>query len=63
MSKKQEYRRVMVALYGYAIVPGNTDEEALENTGRLTRDDFDWECFGSGVLEAAEVIETCERSF
>lgn len=55
----QEYRRVCITISGYAVVPGNTDEEALENAKKLSKNDFDWEPVKEDVLADATVIETC----
>lgn len=55
-----EYRRICIQRSGYAIVPGNTDEEALENAKNLKASDFDWEAVTPDLIqEEAEVIETC----
>ena len=54
-----ERRRICVMRAGYAVVPGNSDEEALENAKNLKEDDFDWEPVNSDMIEAeAEVVET-----
>lgn len=55
----QQYRRVMITRCGYAVVPGNTDEEALDAVKELTEKDFNWERVDQGVLENADVIEVC----
>ena len=58
MPSKQR-RRVCVMRAGYAVVPGDTDEEALENAKTLKEDDFDWEPVNSVMIaEEAEVTET-----
>ncbi len=55
-----KYRRICLKRTGYAIVPGDTDEEALENAARLSASDFDWEPVdGDLIREEAEVIEAC----
>lgn len=54
-----KYHRVCIQLFGYAVVPGDTVEEALENAKKLTRSDFDFEDVTEDVLEGATVIEEC----
>lgn len=45
---------------GYAVVPGDTDEEAIENAKNLRVSDFDWEAVDSGMIEvSASVVEAC----
>lgn len=56
----QEYRRICIQRSGYAVVPGNTDEEAMENAKNLKDSDFDWEPVTPDLIETtAEVVETC----
>ena len=56
----KQYRRICVQRSGYAVVPGDTDEEALENAKDLTADDFDWESVTPDLIqEEAEVLEVC----
>lgn len=58
--KTPQYRRVCVSRCGYAVVPGDTDEEAIENAKNLRASDFDWESVDSGMIEAsASVVEGC----
>ena len=58
--KDQQYRRICVRRSGYAIVPGATDEEALENAKNLSACDFDWEPVAPELIETdAEIIEVC----
>ena len=53
-----QHRRICVQRSGYAIVPGNTDEEALENAKKLTASDFDWESVTAELIQdECEVIE------
>lgn len=55
------YRRVCVSRQGYAIVPGNTDAEALAKAAQLSESDFDWERVDSDMIEtSAEVIAVCD---
>ena len=61
---EQEYRRIMVMRCGYATVPANTDEEAIQAGMRLTREeDWDWESVFSAVSceKNLEVVETCNE--
>ena len=54
------YRRIRVQRSGYAVVPGDTDEEALANAAGLGASDFDWEPVDRDlVLDTAEAIEAC----
>lgn len=55
----KKHKRVCVQICGYAIVPGDTDEEVLENTKQLSKNDIDWEPFNEDVLSCAEIIEDC----
>lgn len=56
----QQYRRVCIQRYGYAVVPGNTDREALENATRLKTGDFDWEDVTPDLIrEEGEIVEVC----
>lgn len=63
MGTVQQYRRICVRRFGYAIVPGNTDEEAIENAANLRSGDFDWEPVTPDLIrEEGEVIEACGPS-
>lgn len=53
------YKRVCIQICGYAVVPGNTDEEIMKNTKKLTKNDFDWEPVNEDVLSCAEIVEDC----
>ena len=54
------YRRICVQRSGYAVVPGDTDEEALANARSLGERDFDWEPVGPDLIGAtAEIVEAC----
>lgn len=53
------YKRVRIAISGYAVVPGNTDEEVKKNVMNLSKDDFDWENVDSNVLDDVEIVENC----
>lgn len=54
-----QYRRISVCRTGYAVVPGNTDDEAIENATGLGASDFDWEPVDAAMIRAeAEVVET-----
>lgn len=56
-----QYRRICIQRSGYATVPGNTDEEALQNAEKLTEHDFDWESISPDLIrEEGEVIEVCK---
>lgn len=56
----KQYRRICVQRSGYAVVPGDTDEEALENAKGLKAEDFDWEPVTPDLIqEEAEVLEAC----
>lgn len=59
-NKKKQYRRVCITRSGYAIVPGDTDEEALENAAKLSQSDFDWESVDSNLIKDGEIVEICE---
>lgn len=55
-----QYRRVCISINGYAVVPGDTDEEAIENAAKLSKADFDWEPVKPDLIrEAATVMEVC----
>lgn len=54
-----EFARVSITISGYAVVPGKTNEEILENTKKLGKTDFDWEPVTLDVLEDASIIEAC----
>lgn len=58
-----DYRRVEITISGYAVVPGKTDAEALQNARKLTKNDFDWETVTSDVLYDARVVEECENPY
>lgn len=59
---EMKYRRVMITRCGYAVVPGDTDQEALENAKDLRADDFDWERVDSNLIEGTcEVVEVCNE--
>lgn len=56
----QEYRRVCVTRCGYAIVPGNTDEEAINNAAALDESSFDWEPMDADMIrDTVSVVEAC----
>ena len=56
----QQYRRVCIQRSGYAVVPGDTDEEAIENAAKLGEHDFDWEPVTPDLVQdEGEVIEVC----
>lgn len=60
MSTVQQYRRVCIQRSGYAVVPGNTDQEALENAARLKAGDFGWEDVTPDLIhEEGEIVEVC----
>lgn len=59
-SKQKQYRRVCITRSGYAIVPGDTDEEALENAAKLNESDFDWERVNNDLIKDGEIVEICE---
>lgn len=59
-NKKKQYRRVCITRSGYAIVPGDTDEEALENATKLSQSDFDWESVDADMIREGEIVEICE---
>lgn len=48
-------KRICVYRAGYAIVPGDTDAEALAAVQKLSAGDFDWEPVRD-ILESAEVV-------
>ena len=52
------YRRVMVTRYGFAQVPAETDEQALEAVRELRVSDFDW---GSLDTDDAEVVDVLDE--
>ena len=59
---EMRYRRVMITRCGYAVVPGCTDQEALENAMTLGTADFDWERVDSDLIEeTCVVIEICNE--
>lgn len=60
-SKPATHRRICIQRCGYAIVPGATDQEALDYArDHLTASDFDWEPVTADLIrEEAEVIEAC----
>lgn len=60
-SDKQQYRRICIQRSGYAIVPANSDEEAIAYAAEnLTKSDFDWEPVNKDMIEAgAIVVEVC----
>ena len=56
----KQYRRICIQRCGYAVVPGDTDDEAIENARNLTESDFDWEPVNPSMIETeAEIIEVC----
>lgn len=60
MADTKQYRRVCITRAGYAVVPGDTDEEAIENAKKLKEGDFDWEPVEPGMIEdEAQVLEQC----
>lgn len=61
-NQNHTHRRVCVMRAGYAVVPGTTDEEALENAKKLKADDFEWEPVTPELVETdAEVVEACDE--
>lgn len=56
MSEKGMPKRICVYRAGYAIVPGETNEEAFEAAQKLTKEDFDWEPV-QNILGSAEIVE------
>lgn len=59
--ENKNHRRVCVSRMGWAIVPGDTDEAALEYAkNNLTASDFDWEPVNPSMLaDALEIVEAC----
>ncbi len=58
MAENKQYRRICVQRSGYANVPGDTDEEAIENAKKLREGDFDWESVAPDMIQdTAEVVE------
>lgn len=55
------YRRICVQRSGYAVVPGNTDEEALAYAAEhLSENDFDWEPVNLYMIQqTAKVVDEC----
>lgn len=49
-------KRICVYRAGYAVVPGDTDAEALAAVQKLSTGDFDWEPVRD-ILESAEVVD------
>lgn len=54
---KQEYRLVQFTRYGQAVVPANSDEEALEVAKTIDPSIINWEPVKEDLLSNAEVIE------
>lgn len=60
MPENKQYRRVCITRAGYAVVPGDTDEEAVENAKKLGENGFDWEPVDAVMIgDEAEVLEVC----
>lgn len=55
----QEYRRVMVKRYGFAEIPPDSDEEALEKVKSIGSNEFDW---GSMDADDAEVVDVLDEN-
>lgn len=59
-TKMPPYRRVRISRDGYAVVPGDTDGQAIENAKKLSESDFDWEPVDRDMVETtATVVEVC----
>lgn len=58
---KGQYRRISILRAGYAVVPADSDEEAIAYAAKnLSESDFDWERVDNDlILNTAEVMETC----
>lgn len=56
------YRRICIAKNGYAVVPGASDQEAIENAAALANSDFDWEpVTGELIRDEAQVIDVLDE--
>ena len=54
-----KYHRVCVTLYGYAVVPGETEEEVFANIKKLDKSALDIEDISEEILEGATILEEC----
>ena len=55
-----KYRRICITRCGYAVVPGNTDEAAMDYAVQnLNEHDFDWEKVNADLIRDGEIIEVC----
>ena len=55
------YKRICITRRGYAIVPGDTDEEAVAAAKNLDEHDFEWERVDPMLIESeAEIVEDCD---
>ena len=55
-----KHYRICVQRTGYAVVDGESPEDALANARKLDRNAFNWEPVSEDMIEAtAEVMEEC----
>lgn len=59
---KQEYRLVLFTRYGQAVVPANSDEEALEVAKTIDPSIINWEPVKEDLLSDAEVLEVVDKN-
>lgn len=57
---EESMRRICFCRYGYANVPGKTDEIALEAAKSLSEHDIEWEPVNEEFLEGGSVVEVFE---
>lgn len=52
----KQLRRVCITRAGYAVIPANSDEKALEKAKTLNVSDFDWEPVNANMIAGSATV-------